>query len=183
MTDHGRGEKISHTPPSNLSTRHDGSRPQALCMRPGDDVCRLAQRYSRQPHSLKKKRRKEKPPREGRVHALEKTRHARNKHRRVPKHDVCARNHYSRVSPAAEEQKKRKKRETRKRKEKVGSMHAKTAPVEKEVKNARPTSANAPAAAPARAKLSTAYPALFPPVPLEFALAAFDENPPLPPLP
>jgi hypothetical protein len=29
----------------------------------------------------------------------------------------------------------------------------------------------------------TAYPALFPPVPLEFAFVAFDKNPPLPPLP
>jgi hypothetical protein len=87
------------------------------------------------------------------------------------------------VSPAAKAQKKRKKKETRKRKEKVGSMHAKTTPVEKEVKDARLICANAPVAAPALAKLSTAYPALFSPVPLEFALAAFDKNPPLPPLP
>jgi hypothetical protein len=182
MINHGRGGKISPTPPSNLSTRHDASRPstvhapKARCM-----PSRPAPLLTTPLAEAEKKERE--APREGRVHALEKTRHARNKHRRVPKHDVCARNHHSHAPQPPKHKRKERKRRQESGKKRWEVYTQKRPPVEKEVKNARPTCANTSAAASALAKLSTAYPALFPPMPLEFAFAAFDENPPLPPFP
>ncbi|KAJ7369199.1 hypothetical protein DFH08DRAFT_796985 [Mycena albidolilacea] len=153
----------SRTPPSNLSIRHDASRPSTV-------------------HAPKERCI---PSRPAPLSTTPLTEAGRKKEKPKGGEGICARKDEARAkqappSPKARStkaQKKRKKKETRKRKEKVGP------PVEKQVKDARLTCANAPVAAPALAKLSTAYPALFPPVPLEFAFAAFDKNPPLPPLP